>query len=92
MRNASRLAAVRQLPCVKCGQDAPSQACHSNFGEHGKGKGIKAKDDYTIPLCPACHRSFDLYVWMNRQQSKDWFSKMLEKTERMLKINDEDVF
>ena len=30
MRNASRLAAVRQLPCVKCGQDAPSQACHSN--------------------------------------------------------------
>ena len=30
MRNASRLAAIRKLPCVKCGQDAPSQACHSN--------------------------------------------------------------
>ena len=91
MRNASRLAAVRQLPCVKCGQDAPSQACHSNFGEHGKGKGLKAKDDYTIPLCPACHRSFDLYVWMNRQQSKDWFNRMLSKTNRMLE-NYDDTF
>ena len=92
MRNASRLAAIRKLPCVKCGKPAPSEACHANWSEYGKSMGKKASDEFTISLCRACHRSFDLYVWMNRQQSKDWFNRMLIKTNRMLSINDGDAF
>lgn len=93
MRDPKRLAAIRKLPCVKCGA-VPSQAAHSNFGEHGKGKGIKADDRYTIPLCHICHRWFDGYFQLTREQSKEWFAKMLEKTERMLKIdtNTDSVF
>ena len=91
MRNTKRLAAIRKLPCVKCGH-SPSQAAHSNFGEHGKGKGIKADDKYTIPLCHSCHSDFDQYKTMGREQSKDWFDKMLEKTERMLCLKDEEIF
>lgn len=91
MRDAKRLAAIRKLPCVKCGS-GPSQAAHSNFSEHGKGRSIKADDKYTIPLCHSCHIDFDQYKTMGKDESKEWFAKMLEKTERMLRINDDEVF
>ncbi|WP_033134631.1 DUF968 domain-containing protein [Acinetobacter sp. MN12] len=90
MRDAKRLAAIRKLPCIRCGLPAPSQAAHSNFGEHGKGKGIKADDRYTIPLCHSCHSDFDQYKTMGREESKEWFAKMLEKTERTLNLKDQD--
>ncbi|MDO3663392.1 DUF968 domain-containing protein [Acinetobacter higginsii] len=89
MRDAKRLATIRKLPCIKCG-GGPSQAAHSNFGEHGKGKGIKADDKYTIPLCHSCHQWFDQYLAMDREESKEWFAKMLEKTERKLNLKDQD--
>ncbi|MEG2269234.1 MAG: hypothetical protein RSC68_33510 [Acinetobacter sp.] len=91
MRDRTRLAAIRKLPCVKCGS-GPSQAAHSNFGEHGKGRSIKADDKFTIPLCHSCHRWFDGYFQLTREQSKAWFAKMLEKTERMLCLKDEETF
>ena len=67
---------------------------HSNSGTCGKsikGKGVKADDKYTIPLCHICHRWFDGYFQLTREQSKDWFAKMLERTELMMHKN-EDVF
>lgn len=91
MRDAKRLAAIRKLPCVMCG-GGPSQAAHSNFGEHGKGKGIKADDKYTISLCHSCHQWFDQYRGMGLVESKEWFDKMLDKTERMLNLKDDEVF
>ncbi len=33
--------------------------CHSNQLRHGKGKGIKALDVYTVPGCRACHAEID---------------------------------
>ncbi|QBY16349.1 hypothetical protein E4664_20645 (plasmid) [Acinetobacter baumannii] len=47
-------------------------------------QGIKADDKYTIPLCHNCHQWFDQHRGMGRVESKEWFDKMLEKTERML--------
>ena len=91
MRDAKRLAVVRSLPCVKCGQ-SPSQAAHSNWSEHGKGRGIKASDRFTIPLCVGCHQWLDQYHSMSRDESKVWFMQMLDKTERMLAMDDKEVF
>ncbi len=91
MRDAKRLAAVRKLPCVKCSQ-SPSQAAHSNWSEHGKGRGIKADNAYTIPLCMQCHQWLDQYQYMNRDESKAWFMQMLNKTNRMLVMDDKEVF
>lgn len=92
MRSTKRLNEIRALPCVRCGYPH-SQAAHSNFSEHGKGKGIKADDKYTIPLCHSCHQWFDQYRGMGLVESKEWFDKMLEKTERMLNLNNnEEVF
>ena len=92
MRNLKRLAAIRKLPCVVCGKPAPSEACHANWSEYGKSMGKKASDEFTISLCRDCHSWLDGYVELTREQSKDWFGKVLEKTERMLKINDDEVF
>ena len=91
MRDAKRLAAIRKLPCVVCGR-SPVDAAHSNQSAHNKGLGIKASDEFTIPLCRNHHVEYDQFQKMNRSESVEWFGKMLEKTELMLNLNDDEVF
>ena len=91
MRDRKRLAAIRKLPCVVCGR-SPVDAAHSNQSAHNKGLGIKASDEFTIPLCRNHHVEYDQFQKMNRSESVEWFSKMLEKTERMLNLEDNEVF
>lgn len=91
-RNPKRLERIRALCCCECGASPRSQAAHSNFGIHGKGKGIKASDEYTIPLCHSCHRKLDQYnMGMNRQESLEWFMKKWRETNRLLKWQDRKV-
>ena len=92
MRDRKRLAAIRKLPCVVCGKPAPSEACHANWSEYGKSMCKKASDEFTISLCRVCHSWFDGYFQLTREQSKAWFANMLEKTERMLNLKDDEVF
>ena len=78
-RNPKRLELIRSLPCCQCGASPRSQAAHSNFGQHGKGKGIKADDRYTIPLCHECHANLDQNLsQQTRQQQLDWFERKLK--------------
>ena len=91
MRDAKRLAAIRKLPCVRCGYPH-SQAAHSNSGKHGKGRGIKASDAFTVPLCHKCHHLFDTYQLGTRPESEALFDEWLEKTNRMLSLKDGEVF
>ena len=91
MRDAKRLAAVRSLPCVKCG-NPESQAAHSNSAKHGKGRGIKASDAFVIPLCATCHAAFDRFELGNREQSEAMFEKWLVKTELMMNQADKEIF
>lgn len=74
----TRLQRLKSLPCVQCHTPPPSDPCHANWGEFGKGMGLKADDDYTIPLCRACHRELDTYQFKSREVSKEWFLKKLE--------------
>ena len=90
MRDAKRLAAIRKLPCVRCG-NPNSQAAHSNSSRDGKGRGIKASDAFVIPLCFKCHAAFDRFELGNRAESEAMFEKWLVKTELMMRKN-EDVF
>ena len=91
MRDAKRLAAVRLLPCVKCGHP-DSQAAHSNSAKHGKGRGIKASDAFVIPLCATCHAAFDRFELGNRAESEAMFEKWLVKTELMMNQADKEIF
>ena len=91
MTNNQRFKALRQFGCVECGR-RPVDIAHSNFGEHGKGKGIKADDSYTVALCRVCHSDFDLYVNLNREQAKTKFANWLIKTNMALWCKDESAF
>ncbi|WP_291349427.1 MULTISPECIES: hypothetical protein [unclassified Acinetobacter] len=91
MRDPKRLAEIRKLPCVVCGR-SPVDAAHSNQSAHSKGLGVKASDEFTIPLCRQHHIEYDQFQKMNRSQSVEWFAKMLEKTERMLNLKVEEIF
>lgn len=85
-RDPKRLDAIRALCCCNCGAIPRSQAAHSNFGIHGKARGLKASDEYTIPLCHTCHGRLDQYnMGMNRQESLEWFMKKWRETNRLLK-------
>ena len=91
MRDSKRLAAIRKLPCIRCG-NPDSQAAHSNSAKHGKGRGIKASDLFVIPLCAICHAAFDRFELGNRTESEAMFEKWLERTNRMLKMESKEVF
>lgn len=57
----------RAMCCQHCGKGGPDAGvtwAHSNQGEHGKGKGIKASDVFVAALCDSCHFQID--------QGKDW--------------------
>ncbi|OAL84342.1 hypothetical protein AY605_06660 [Acinetobacter sp. SFD] len=72
MRNTKRLAAIRKLLCIRCG-NPHSQAAHSNSVKHGKGKGIKADDSFTVSLCYSCHFQFDTLQLDNWIESEAMF-------------------
>ena len=91
MRSPKRLAEIRKLPCVRCG-NPNSQAAHSNSAKHGKGRSIKASDQFTIPLCAICHAAFDRFELGNRAESEAMFEKWLVKTELMVGKHDEECF
>ena len=91
MRNPKRLAEIRKLPCVRCG-NPNSQAAHSNSAKHGKGRGIKASDLFVIPLCAICHAAFDRFELGTRTESEAMFEKWLVRVNRMLVMEDKEVF
>lgn len=91
MRSVKRLNEIRRLPCVRCG-GLNAQAAHSNSSKHGKGRGIKASDEFTVPLCHSCHSQFDQFKLGSREESEAMFEQWLEKTERMLRDHGDDPF
>ena len=42
--------------------------CHSNFGEHGKGYGIKAHDIFGFYGCSGCHDWLDNGKWVAEEK------------------------
>lgn len=90
-RNPKRLAAIRKLPCIRCG-NPNSQAAHSNSSRDGKGRGIKASDAFVIPLCAICHAAFDRFELGNRAESEVMFDRWLVRVDRMLNQTDKEIF
>lgn len=84
LRSEKHLNVIRSLPCSNCGNPPRSQAAHSNMGIHGKGKGIKASDEFTIPLCHYCHRKYDSSD--HRDSSEIFFMELIRCTARLLNV------
>lgn len=79
------------MPCIRCG-NPHSQAAHSNSSRDGKGRSIKASDELTVPLCHSCHFRFDTFQLGNRAESEAMFDRWLVKTNRMMQMEDKEVF
>lgn len=56
------------LPGIYTHDPATVVPCHSNQQQHGKGMGIKAHDEFTVPGCAACHLELDQGNRFTREQ------------------------
>lgn len=60
VRDKRILEFCRTVPCQSCGiQDGTVVAAHSNQSIHGKGRSIKASDQFVAALCYSCHYEVD---------------------------------
>jgi hypothetical protein len=87
LRDKKRLEACRTLPCQHCGaEDGTVVAAHSNEGIHGKGRGIKASDEFVAALCQKCHYQVDQGKMSKQERAALWHNahiktiKLLDKT------------
>jgi len=90
--------AVTLLPCANCFIEGLSQCAHSNLYEHGKGRGLKASDAATFPLCittpdrRGCHERFDQYEICSKVDMPDVTARFIAWTHiqllerRLLKV------
>jgi len=79
-RSKTHLKNVASLLCQHCGRDGTVQAAHSNWSEHGKGRGIKASDIYTAALCQDCHHSLDQGNHLSKEERKRMWIEAHKKT------------
>lgn len=74
VRSRKLLAAVRKLPCMHTGAVGRTEPAHSNWAEHGKGKGIKADDNRVAALCSEIHRELDQGSrWTEAERRAIWW-------------------
>jgi hypothetical protein len=64
-------------------------AAHSNESAHGKGRGIKASDQFVAALCFTCHANLDQGRMSKQERAKMW-QKAHEQTILLL-ANKNDI-
>lgn len=85
LRSDALMRAYRLIPCQHCGrQDGTVCGAHSNWPEHGKGRSIKASDEFCASLCFACHGALDQGVQMTAEQRKAMWTAAWRKTRAAL--------
>jgi hypothetical protein len=87
-RSKKHLKNVASLPCQHCGLEGQTQAAHSNMAVHGKGRSIKASDEFTAALCFACHHDLDAGHGLTKDEKQLMFRNALRKTWAELSTRD----
>ena len=81
VRSKKILEACREIPCQLCGAaDGTVVAAHSNQAKHGKGRGIKASDQYVAALCFNCHHEIDQGARMTKAARQEAWELAHEQT------------
>jgi hypothetical protein len=71
IRSNKLMSFYRTIPCQKCGiDDGTVCGAHSNQEIHGKGKGIKASDEFCASLCNNCHYCIDQGKELSREEKR----------------------
>jgi hypothetical protein len=85
IRSPKLMEAYRKIPCQRCGRDDGTVCgAHSNQGQHGKGKSIKADDNQAASLCHRCHTEIDQGSKLSEAERVVEWSKAQAKTFREL--------
>jgi hypothetical protein len=84
-RSKQHLKNVASLPCQNCYIEGQTQAAHSNWSEHGKGRGIKASDEFTAALCQSCHLELDQGARLSKEQRRMLWQMAYQRTVNRLK-------
>jgi len=87
VRSKRLLEVVASLNCQNCGHYL-SQAAHSNW-HGGKGRGIKASDNYVAALCQACHTEVDTGNKLSKDERQTLWLKAHLKTLHYLLLTDQ---
>ena len=85
VRSKKLMEAYRKIPCQNCYIEGQTQAAHSNWAEHGKGRGIKASDEFTAALCQKCHTELDQGARLTKDQRRMLWQMAHQKTVNKLK-------
>lgn len=67
------------IPGVCRGDIATVVPCHSNQGAHGKGMGLKARDEFTVPGCAHCHTELDQGRLFSREEKRALWNGAFER-------------
>ena len=84
IRSKKLLKAVAGLDCQSCGAGETVQAAHSNQLKHGKGRGIKASDQYIAALCLRCHFTIDQGSKLSKEERQEMWEKAHRRTVQAL--------
>jgi hypothetical protein len=92
VRNAKLIEAYRLIPCQfeGCGFWAKGEivGAHSNAAIHGKGKGIKASDQFAASACPRCHFELDQgKTWTEAERREKWWAAHVKTVRRLVAAN-----
>lgn len=87
-RSKRHLMNVASLPCQMCGAEGMTQAAHANWARYGKGRGIKASDEYTAALCQDCHYILDQHPALSKLERQNMWEFAWRKTVRELVAQD----
>lgn len=86
IRSKPLMALYRTIPCQYCGiDDGTVCGAHGNSHEMGKGRGIKASDEFCASLCHKCHFEIDQGNTYTRTEKELIWNLAHAKTARLLK-------
>lgn len=87
LRSLSYRMWIATLPCIVCKIEGWTQCAHSNQAKHGKGKSMKAGDQFTWPACGTrpghmgCHAAHDLCLEMTKAERDALEDDYIEQTQ-----------
>ena len=84
-RSVKHLKNVASLPCQICYVEGMTQASHSNQAVHGKGRSLRASDEFTAAICMEHHYEIDQGSNLTKQQRVDMWNEAYQKTVNRLK-------
>lgn len=87
-REAAYVDFVRQLPCIVCAKNGPSEASHVPTGAGQTGMAMKVPDSQVVPKCRKCHAEWEeRRGWCEgweKAERYDWAQRMVKEVQALV--------